>query len=109
MARMRHGVHPQLEEEANSILRRSLALQKTMEERSDILTPAKESLRHRREVLVASGTPDPAIRQGIYGRRMNNRQTHLNSRDGKASAVRVARVTSASSEGLTAFIESQLM
>ena len=107
MARMRTGVHQPLEDEANLLLRRSLAGQRTTEERSDILTPAKENLRRRREVLVASGTPDPAIRMGIYHRKMNPQQTHLNSRDGHTTATRTAG-TSASSHGLATFVERNL-
>ena len=107
MARMRRGVHQQLEDEANEILKRSLAGQKTTEERSDILTPAKENLRRRREVLVASGTPDPAIRQGIYHRKMNRTQTHLNSRDGHTAATR-SQPVSTSADGLASFVERSL-
>lgn len=81
MGRLRYGVAKALEEEANAILRESLRSQKAPE-KSDILTPWKEQQRRRREIFVATGTPDPAVRQGVFSRRTNPARPHLNSRDG---------------------------
>jgi hypothetical protein len=105
MARLRRGVHPQLEEEANEILKRGVT---ERDDRSLILTPSKENLRRRREVLVASGTPDPSIRKGMYHREMNPRQTHLNSRDGDTRGSRTPPRTSSSADGLRSFIERNI-
>lgn len=82
--RMRFGVHRQLEDEATRMIMESMAGVKSHSAKSDILTPWKEQQRRRREVYVASGTPDPAVRQGIYNRRANPTRPHLNSRDGGA-------------------------
>ena len=89
MARMRYGVAKALEEEADALLKRSLAGVTSHEAKSDILTPWKEQERRRREVFVTSGTPDPAIRRGMYRRAMNPLQTHLNSRDGIAPPMKL--------------------
>ena len=88
MGRMKFGVHIALEEEANAILARSMAGITRQADKSDVLTPWKEQNRRRREVYVASGTPDPAVRQGMYNRRSNPSMPHLNSRDGFFQAPR---------------------
>lgn len=81
MGRLRYGVAKALEEEANAILRDSLRTARAPE-KMDILTPWKEQQRRRREIFVASGVPDPAVRQGVFSRRTNPARPHLNSRDG---------------------------
>lgn len=88
MARMRYGVNRQLEEQADAILRQSLRGVTAHAEKKDILTPWKQQDRVSREVYVASGIPDPAIRRGIFGRAYNPVQRHLNSREGVAPPLR---------------------
>jgi hypothetical protein len=84
MAPLRRGVHRPLEDEANRIIRESLQGVTRHSEKADILTPWKDIDRHRREVYVPSGTPDPALRQGIFHRRINTARPDLNSREGLA-------------------------
>lgn len=90
---IRFGIHPLLEAEANELIFGSLRGVTSQSAKSDILTPWKEADRYSREVYSASGTVDPQIRRGIYGRVANTRQNHLNSRDGVAGMT-VARVLS---------------
>jgi hypothetical protein len=89
MAPLRHGVHRQLEDEANRLIRESLKDVTRHSEKADILTPWKDIDRHRREVYVPSGVPDPAHRQGIFHRRANLQRPDLNSRDGLARGRRL--------------------
>lgn len=84
MPPIRRGVHLPLEEEANRLIRESLQGVTKHSAKSDILTPWKEADRHRREVYVASGTPDPAWRKGMFHRALNTGNPELNSRDGIA-------------------------
>lgn len=84
MARMRSGVHRPLEDEANRLIRESLRGVTKHSDKADILTPWKEAERHRREVYVATGSPDPATRRGVFHRSLNPARPELNSRDGVA-------------------------
>ena len=77
------GVQADLEEIANRIIRESLVGVTKHSAKSDILTPWKESDRYRREVYVASGTPDAATRRGMFHRVANTANPELNSREGK--------------------------
>jgi len=79
---IRRGVHPQLEAAADAILKESLKGVTKHSEKSDILTPWKEKDRRNREVYVASGTPDPSSRRGLFNRAWNPERDDLNSRDG---------------------------
>lgn len=88
---IRYGIHPFLEAEANALIFGSLKGVTSQAAKSDILTPWKEADRRAREVFSSTGTVDPQIRRGIYGRAANTRQSHLNSRDGVAGMA-VARV-----------------
>ena len=108
MGILRHGVHQQLEDEADAILKRDLSKTTSVRDKSDILTPAKQALRRRREVLVASGTPDSSVRQGIYGRSLNRVQTHLNSRDSGSMAAKRTQQTPRSVRGLERFMDRHL-
>lgn len=83
MGQLHSGIHPQLEEAATELLRRSLEGVTSMSEKSDILTPWKEMDRRRREVYTADGVPDGAVRRGMYHRAWNSHRPHLNSLDGK--------------------------
>ncbi len=83
---MRHGIHPELEEIANRLIKESLAGVTKYSEKSDILTPWKENMRRKREVLTTSGTPDASTRKGMYHRRLNTTRPELNSRDGISQA-----------------------
>ena len=105
MSRLRYGTHRALEAEADRLLKIDLARTSSLSSRSDILTPAKEGLRRRKEILVPSGTPDPSVRQGMYNRVYNTRQVHLNSRDG-VSAGGVRFQGSQSTQGLQDFVDS---
>ncbi len=100
MSPMRRGIHLPLEAEANRLIRESLQGVTKHSEKSDILTPWKESERHRREVYVSSGTPDPSTRKGMFHRRTNPARPELNSRDGVARA----RVEGHSLGSLSGFI-----
>lgn len=84
---LHHGVHAQLEEAANELIRRSLEGVTSMAEKADILTPWKEMDRRRREVYTAEGKPDGALRRGMYHRVWNSRHRHLNSIEGKVPVV----------------------
>lgn len=113
MARMRYGPNPILESEADRILKESMRSETAHSSKKDILTPWKEMDRRRREVYVASGTPDPATRQGIFGRAVNPTAPHLNSIDGAAPSLgRTAEVTRRSEAGrtssLASFVEEHL-
>ena len=86
---IRYGVHAALEDEANRLIRESLAGVTSQAAKKDILTPWKEKDRKDREVYSSDGTPDPSIRSGMYHRSANLTAPHLNSRDG--TAVRANR------------------
>lgn len=81
---IRRGVHAALEEAADRLIKESLAGVTRHSDKSDILTPWKLQERQRREVMVPSGTPDSALRQGIFNRVLNPTSPHLNSRTGTA-------------------------
>jgi hypothetical protein len=83
MGQLHSGIHPQLEDAATELLRKSLEGVTSMSEKSDILTPWKEMDRRRREVYMAEGVPDAALRRGMYHRAWNSQFPHLNSTDGK--------------------------
>lgn len=91
---VRTGVHAPLEEAANEILRVHLSGITKHSDKADVLTPWKEQARRSREVYVPSGTPDAAVRSGIYTRSINPTSPHLNSTGG-ASAGRRVRTQSA--------------
>lgn len=83
---MRYGVHRPLEDEANRLIRESLKGVTRHSDKSDILTPWKEQERLRREIKVASGTPDQSTRKGMFHRAINPTRPELNSREGIARA-----------------------
>lgn len=87
MSRMHYGVHPYLESAADALIKQSLKGVTSFAAKSDILTEWKDAERHRREVYVTSGTPDPALRKGMFHRVWNSRKQNLNSRDGISSAL----------------------
>lgn len=105
MTSVRRGVHRPLEEEANRIIRESLKGVTKHSEKSDILTPWKEAERYRREVYVASGSPDQATRKGMFHRAANAARPELNSRDG-VSRQRPSGMSSRTS-GLADFVSGQ--
>lgn len=84
MARQRYGVHLPLEEEATRLIRESLRGVTSHEAKADILTAWKETDRRRREVYTASGSPDGAVRRGMFHRGLNASRPELNSRGGHA-------------------------
>jgi hypothetical protein len=81
---LRHGVHKGMEDAANEMLRASMAGITKHSEKSDVLTPWKETSRRSREVYVESGTPDPSVRRGHFHRAWNSSAPHLNSVEGFA-------------------------
>jgi hypothetical protein len=87
VSRIWSGVHPQLEEYADELLRQSNIGIKRAEERGGVLTPYMLAARRAREVYPASGTPDPAMRAGLFHRAYNSGRPDLNSRDGIAAAA----------------------
>lgn len=99
---LRHGVHAQLEAEANRLIKESLAGVTRHSDKADILTPWKEQDRYRKEVYVTSGIPDASTRKGMFHRRLNAARPELNSRDGVARPRTVGNPTSAS--GLYDFV-----
>ncbi len=98
MARMRYGVYRTLEDQANALIKASLEGVTSHKEKSDILTPWKDADRHRREVYVSQGTPDEAIRKGMFHRTLNRARPDLNSRDGLARVKRTIRAANYESE-----------
>lgn len=95
---LRRGTHAALENEANRLIRESLQGVTKHSEKSDILTPWKEAERHRREVYVASGTPDASTRRGIFYRSTNPTRPELNSRAG------ICRPRRSMAQGLANFV-----
>ncbi len=81
--RLRHGTCRELEDQADELIRQSLAGVTSRAAKSDILTPWKQQDRLDHEVYPASGFADPAVRNGVFGRAWNPKYPHLNSRDGK--------------------------
>jgi hypothetical protein len=98
--RLHHGVHAELEEMANELIRQSLAGVTARSAKSDILTPWKERDRYSREVYSSSGTVDAATRRGMFHRAWNPQHAHLNSRDGIAPGRRIPT-------GLAEFMDKQ--
>lgn len=86
MSRVWNGVHPQLEDAADEILRQSFIGVTRAEERGGVLTPYMLASRRSREVYTGAGVPDPAMRQGLFHRAYNSGRPDLNSRDGIAAA-----------------------
>lgn len=78
LGRNRSGVYTNLEDLANEMLRRSLIGVTKYKDKADILTPWKEQMRQRREVLTSSGFPDSAIRKGMYKKAANASKPELN-------------------------------
>jgi len=88
--RIRYGVHEEMEAIANELIFGSLKDVTSREEKSDILTPWKEKNRKSREILSRTGHPiDGALRRGMYHRKYNPRQTHLNSYDGHTRPIKM--------------------
>lgn len=79
---VRHGVHKEVEAAADEILRQALSGITRHADKSDVLTPWKETSRRSREVYVPSGTPDASLRRGSFGRAWNPSAPHLNSVEG---------------------------
>jgi hypothetical protein len=80
----RSGIHPELEDEANRIIRESLRGVTARSAKSDILTPWKEQDRRSREVYNANGIAEPTSRMGMFHRAWNPARPELNSVDGVA-------------------------
>lgn len=80
--RLRNGTCRELEAQADELIRQSLEGVTRRSEKSDILTPWKQQDRWDHEVYPGSGTADPAVRKGVFGRIWNSKYPHLNSRDG---------------------------
>jgi hypothetical protein len=99
VAIIRRGTHRHLEAAADAILKESLKGVTKHSEKSDILTPWKDKDRRNREVYVASGTPDPSSRRGLFHRAWNSEREDLNSRDGMVRGRRTG-----SSGSLSAFV-----
>ncbi len=101
MSRVRYGVSLSLEEKADALLKESLRGVTRHADKADILTPWKLQERYRREVYVASGTPDAQLRRGVFHRVLNRQSPHLNARDGIA-APRRAGTSDSLSDHVTA-------
>jgi hypothetical protein len=85
---VRSGIHPQLEEEANRLIKESLEGVTSQSAKSDILTPWKEQNRKSKEVYTSSGSPDSSTRSGMFHRTINRTKPHLNSVDGVPGGAR---------------------
>ena len=106
---VRSGIHPELEDEANRIIRESLRGVTKRSEKADILTPWKEQDRRGREVYNITGIADPSVRRGMFHRAWNPVRQHLNSRDGTAGAVSGARrLTQGPMDSLSEFVAGNL-
>jgi hypothetical protein len=81
---VRQGVHKELEDAANEMLRVSMSGITKHSDKADILTPWKEQSRRSREVYVPSGSPDSSLRRGSFHRDWNSQAPHLNSVEGFA-------------------------
>lgn len=62
------GTNVELEEQANALLREGRRGVTALSAKKDYLTDEQLALRQSREVLNASGAPDPSIRRGLYRR-----------------------------------------
>jgi hypothetical protein len=82
LGRLRYGRWDDVESLADEMIRLSLVGVTKYSEKADILTNWKLAMRQRREVLMASGTPDASIRRGMYKRCANSANKELNSRMG---------------------------
>lgn len=78
---LRRGVCASLEAEADELIRQDLEGVTRHSEKSDVLTPWKQSERYRREVYTASGVADNT-RRGLFHRSTNPARPELNSREG---------------------------
>lgn len=104
---LRSGVHRQLEDEADRILKASMR-DASPEEKGAILTSSQQNHRRSKEVFVSTGVPDPSVRNGTYGRSLNTARPDLNS---APSGVRSSRVSVGSGGGassLAKFVHDQL-
>lgn len=90
---VRHGVHAPLEDAANALIFGHLAKVTRSADKADVLTPWKERDRRSREIFVSTGTPDAALRSGIFNRVRNPdpRYKHLNSVEAGVSTKGPAR------------------
>ena len=76
---LRSGVHREMEDAADEMLRVQLSGITRHSEKSDVLTPWKEQARRSREVYSSEGVPDGSLRRGIFTRELNPTHSHLNS------------------------------
>lgn len=86
MPKMRYGVNPLLEAEADRIIRESTIGQRAAD-KTDVLTPWKADHRRKFEVYPNGGVADPSVRQGMFERASNPTSPHLNSIDGHATPL----------------------
>jgi hypothetical protein len=91
--RPRYGRHSAVEDVADEMIRRSLLGVTRYCDKDDILTPWKENMRARREILNSTGVADPAVRRGMYHRASNPLKKELNSRLGIAQARSSGSIT----------------
>lgn len=96
--RMHFGVHTELEEAADELLRQQVAAL-PRSQKMDLLTPWKERDRLSREVYNSEGIPDPALRRGMFHRAWNPQHTHLNSRDAHGHQAKADTAGAYVSEG----------
>ncbi|THA72464.1 hypothetical protein E6R60_26395 [Streptomyces sp. A0642] len=82
--RVRHGVDPELEEQADELLKASFLDHPDPEAKSLILTKYMLQNRLKREVYTTEGTPDGAVRRGSFHRTLNPKHLHLNAIEGIA-------------------------
>lgn len=85
--RMKSGVCWSLEEEADRLIRESLANVTAHSAKRDILTPWKEKDRRRREVYNHKGVADASLRRGMFSRVANLEAPHLNAVESKVAPM----------------------
>jgi hypothetical protein len=95
--RLHYGIHVELEEAANELLRKEVA-DLPRSQKMDLLTPWKERDRLSREVYNSEGIPDGSLRRGMFHRAWNPQHTHLNSRDATGYQLKLDTVTAYVSE-----------
>lgn len=82
---IQQGVNAQLEEAADQFIKDSFTHHPDADAKALILTRWMLATRLRREVYTTDGTPDAAVRRGLFHRAYNPAHPHLNAVEGVAA------------------------
>jgi hypothetical protein len=82
--RLRSGVDPVLEAEADELIKNSFLEHPDKTEKAKILTIWMLTARLSREIYVTDGVPDGSLRRGTFHRSLNPKYPHLNGADATA-------------------------